>query len=226
MALLSRRRVALAGASAWGLSWLLAGVALAQPQVPASFYGTVSVDGKPVPDGSEVQALIDGKDCTQPGARGALGQGPASVYVLSVMHESQAQGCGAEGKTVTFRVNGQPAAQTATWRPGLQHLDLNAGAGAPLPLPPEVSFTPSAADRMATATEQAKFTPKEGTPPTDDVSFGTTPASGVRPATSSGGGGGVSPLLILGIGAVAIALLGAAGGLALSRRPGRSDRRP
>ena len=164
MAPLFARRIAFVVVVASALSRLITGVVLAQPQVPASFYGTVSVDGKPLPDGSDVQALIDGKDCTQPGARGALGQGSASVYVLSVMHESQAPGCGADGKIVTFRVSGRAAAQTATWRPGLQHLDLNAGTGAPLPLPPETSSTPSTADRLATATELAKFTPKAGTP--------------------------------------------------------------
>ena len=35
--------------------------ALAVPQIPASFYGTVKVNGANVPDGTSVQALIDGK---------------------------------------------------------------------------------------------------------------------------------------------------------------------
>jgi hypothetical protein len=201
----------------------VAGTVVAQPQVPASFYGTVSADGKPVADGASIFAFIDGKDCTQPGARGAIRQGEASVYVLSVMHESQAAGCGLDGKTITFVVGDRPAAQLATWRPGLQHLDLNAGAGEPLPMPPETSSTPNAVDRLATATEQAKFTPKAGAPPTDNVTFDRTPVPGQQAAPTGGSGGGASPLLVLGIGAVVVAALGAAGGLALSRRSGRQS---
>jgi hypothetical protein len=211
-------------AVACALPSFVAGAVVAQPQVPASFYGTVSADGKPVADGASVFAFIDGKDCTQPGARGAIRQGGASVYVLSVMHESQAAGCGLEGKTITFLVGDRPAAQGATWRPGLQHLDLNAGAGEPVPMPPETSSTPNAVDRLATATEQAKFTPKAGVPPTDNVTFDKTPIPGQQ---AGGSGGGASPLLLLGIGAVVVAALGAAGGLALSRRSGRqSGQRP
>lgn len=213
--------------SALTLATLFPGAAHGQPQVPASFYGTVSADGRPVPDGVAIRAFVDGNDCTQPGARGALRQGETTVYILNVMHESQAAGCGAEGKTVAFRIGDRPAAQLASWRPGLQHLDLNAGLGEPAPLPTDSGSTPNDAERLATATEQAKFTPKAGEPPTDNVTFGRTPIPGGEQKPAAGDvGGGVSPLLVLGVAALVLAALGAAGGFALSRRsrPRGTDR--
>lgn len=176
----------------------------------------MSIDGRPLPDGAPVRAFVDGKDCTQPGARGSLVEGNVSVYILSVMHESQEPGCGSEGKTVTFQVGDRPAGQTATWHPGLQHLDLNAGSGQPLPIPPERSVTPGAADRLATATELAKLIPKTGPPPTDDITFRRTAGAGTTGDAS--GGGGPSPLAVIGGVALVLALSGGVIGLLLARR--------
>ncbi len=212
--------VVLASAAAW----LSGGSrALAQPQVPASYYGTASIDGHALPDGTEIAAIIDGKDCTQPGGHGTIVEGSASVYIINVMHESQSPGCGAEGKSITFRVGTRDAAQTATWHAGLQRLDLNAGAGSTLPLPPEANATVSEAGRQATATEQAKFTPRTGSPPTDDVSLTKTPGSQGTPvdaAKKDDGGRAVSPLLVILVVAAVLIALGAAGGVGLSRRGG------
>lgn len=213
--------VVLAGAAAW-----LSGGdrVLAQPQVPASYYGTASIDGHALPDGTDIAAIIDGKDCTQPGGHGTIVEGSASVYIINVMHESQSPGCGAEGKAITFRVGTRDAAQTATWHAGLQRLDLNAGSGGPLPLPPQANATISEAGRQATATEQAKFTPRTGSPPTDDVSLTRTPGATGTAATDPGktdeGGTAVSPLFVIVVVAAVLIALGAAGGVGLSRRGG------
>lgn len=198
---------------------LSAAVAVAQPQPPASFYGTASIDGKPVADGTEVRAFVGEKDCTQPGARGTLLEGGASVYVVAVMHESQAAGCGVPGRPVTFRVGGRATGQTAAWQSGLQQLDLNVGTGQPLPLPSVTAGSTSVADVAATATEAAKFTPKAGTPPTDEAGPVTVTVAGRQPPPASGGeASGVSPLLILGAGVAVLSVLAAAGGVAMSRR--------
>lgn len=207
--------------------WLAGGgPAFAQPQVPASFYGTASIDGHALPDGTEIAAIIDGKDCTQPGGNGTIVEGSASVYVINVMHESQAPGCGAEGKSIAFRVGTRDAAQTATWHTGLQRLDLNAGSGNPVPLPPEANSTVSEAGKQATATEQAKFTPRTGSPPTDDVSLTTTPSPkgtvGSVPAKGNDDRA-VSPILAILVVLVVLIGVGAAGGVGLSRR-GRPPR--
>ncbi len=163
----------------WAAGALLAGRAAAQPQVPATFYGSVTVDGRPVPDGTEVLAFVDGKDCTQrgPSYRGTITVEGVSAYSIAVVHESQVPGCGAPGKTVTFTIAGRPARQTAVWQFGPQHVDLSAGAGDPIPLP-----TP---------------TPTPPSPPAGGASPGTTvtspsplPTDDAAPRPSVAGAGG------------------------------------
>ena len=205
---------------------LLAGVALlavspgwparAQPMIPATFYGTATVDGQNVPDGTPVIAWIDGVDCTQAdsAARGTVTEGGVSSYAILVVHESQRPGCGAEGKRITFTIGGQPARQSAAWEPGVHHLDLNAGGGEPVPLPTATPTSP--ADAMAaaaTATERARYTPlPDGTPPLDDLRAPARVDGGSDSATLLAWAGGVVAVLA-GAGAVA--------GLVLSRHMAR-----
>ena len=206
-------------------AWLSVGgvrLAQAQPSIPATFFGSASIDGRPVADGTEVRGYIDGKDCTQPSDRkGTLLDGGISAFSISVMHESQEPGCGKDGAAVTFTVGGRPASQTAKWVSGVQHVDLNAGSGSPVPLPTSASPTANPAQVAATATQRAKFTPKPaGTLPTDDVDpshLGTGSPGAPATGSSSGSSGGSAVLVIV----IAVAVLAAGGGLAgfaLSRR--------
>lgn len=110
------------------------------PQVPAIFYGSVTIDGEAPPPGAPVRGLVDGTDCTQPGAMGAIPAEDVGAYVIAVMHESQQPGCAREGQRITFTVGDREADQSADWAPGPQRLDLNAGEGAPKPLPDDVSL--------------------------------------------------------------------------------------
>jgi len=204
----------------------------AQPLIPATFYGSASIDGKAVLDGTEVRGFVDGKDCTQASERrGTIKEGAVSAYTISVMHESQSPGCGAEGRTVTFTVGGRQASQTATWKSGPQRLDLNGGSGQPLPLPTSSAATLGPTQLAATATEVAKFTPKPaGTVPTDDVSLVRTPGGASAavnnpPGASGDAGNPVLPWLLGG--ALLLALVGGAVGVALSRRSGsQSEKHP
>lgn len=198
---------------------VLAGVASAQPQVPATFYGTASIDGEPAPAGAEVRALIEGEDCTQPGGQGVVIDSGVAVYVITVMHESQREGCGADGKTVTFTIGGQQAGQAVAWRQGVEELNLNAGNGQPMPLP-SVLATPGrgATAAHATATEAAKFTPRAGAVPTDDIVFGKTPGVLQPASTETESGSGFPVLGIVLIAVVVLAAAGGAAGIALSRR--------
>jgi hypothetical protein len=200
-------------------------VASAQPQIPATFYGSVTIDGKPAPDGSEVRALINGLDCSQPapGTRPVIRDGGNSAYVLSVVHESQRPGCATDGATVTFTIDGSLAVQSATWHPGPIPLDLSVGAAPPIPLPsPTGSVAAALASETAAldATPSATLSRPTGTPPTDDVHFGSvTPLPGSvtasGPAVGMDDGEGLPILLI----AVLVLLgLGGAIGIALARR--------
>ena len=139
--------VALTAVACAALGWRSAN---AQPQPPANFFGSVSIDGKPVPDGTEVRGLINGKDCTQPSTRqGTLSDGGVSAYAIAVMHESQEPGCGTPGAAVVFTIGGRRANEGVTWKPGPLRIDLNAGNGTPPPLPTptptSANATPSAA---------------------------------------------------------------------------------
>src|SRR5512144_3014911 len=157
-----------------GGAWAVAGSAnaAAQPQLPSSFFGTASIDGKPPPNGTQVRGLIDGVDCTQGDAAGTALDGGVAEYVIHVMHESQKPGCGNDTKTVTFTIGGRPAAQTAKWKVGPQELNLNAGSGAPVALPTATATVPGVPPGAATTAAGASATrpaPPGGTPPTDDV---------------------------------------------------------
>jgi hypothetical protein len=212
---------------AGGLALCVSGVA-AQPQIPATFYGSVTVDGKPAADGLEVRAFVNGLDCSQPapGERPVIRDGETSAYVLSVVHESQRPGCAQAGSSVTFTIGGRAAVQSAPWTPGPIRLDLSTGAAPPIPLP---SPTGTIAAALATETAgapvptSATLARPTGTPPTGDVTFDKTPAP---PGTIVPSGPGASPkdsdgppVLLIGVGAlVVLAAAGGATGFALSRR--------
>ena len=201
-----------------------AGSALAQPQLPSTIYGSASVDGSSVPDGTQVRGLIDGNDCTQPSGTGTVTDGGASAYVISVMHETQRAGCGKEGKTVTFTINGRIAPQTADWKVGIQQVNLNIGQGQPVALP---TFTPGPTGGTASVPTPAASGPTAPQPsgplPTDDVHFSTPKAPGTQPARQDDSGAPVAAILL---GALAgIALAGGIAGYLFSRRkpPGPDD---
>lgn len=202
----------------------------AQPQIPSSFFGSVTIDGRAAPDGAEVRALIDGVDCSQspPGERTAIREGDATAYVIHVVHESQRPGCGRDGKVINFTIAGRAALQQGTWQPGPQHLDLSTGTGDIVPLPTSTPTVPGSDPNppLAGVTETpSPLSRPTGTPPTDDVQLpgthtppgGVTGSGGVTVAADDGDGGGSAwgPLL------VALGVLGAGGaaaGVVLARR--------
>lgn len=115
--------------------------AQAPPHIPATFYGTLTVDGRPAPEGTIVRAFIDGKDCTQSDVRGSIVDGDAARYVVTVVHETHTEGCGREGAEVMFTVAGLPAPQKGVWTAGPVQVDLAVG---PLPGPsPGLSPSPT-----------------------------------------------------------------------------------
>lgn len=173
--------------------------AFAQPQLPATFYGSVTVDGKPAAAGTEVRGLVNGIDCTQSaiGERPVIRDGETAAYVIHVVHETQRPGCASSNSTVTFTIGGRPAAQTAPWKPGPLRLDLSTGAAPPIPLP-----SPT------------------GTPPTDDVRFDSTPLppGADDPARDSEDSGGRPVIAMVAGGLLVAAGLGAGAAYAIRRK--------
>lgn len=205
--------------------------ALAQPQIPSSFYGSVTVDGQPAPDDIEVRAFIDGIDCTQapPGESLAAREGDVTIYVLHVVHESQRPGCGRDGRAVTFTVAGLSASQQAIWRPGPQQADLSTGAGPVVPLP-SATATPAAAPTLAAgAASPTVLVRPTGTPPTDDIQLPgaltpVAPAATPPSPPADPDGGSALGMLAAALGIITAAGIG--GGILLARRRPHPDREP
>ena len=94
------------------------------PLLPHVFLGTAYAGGRPVSEGTLIEGFLDGvkKRETTTDASGR--------YVLPVSGS-----VGDEGKTVSFKVGGVTARETAPWESGVErrNFDLTAGGGSFLP---------------------------------------------------------------------------------------------
>ena len=108
------------------VSCLLVQRASAQPPLPATFYGTVQLDGAGVSAGTTISAWINIQQYAQ--AQTLTYQGNP-VYAIDVPGDDQdtpdvVEG-GSTGDEVSFKVGGQVAIVTSTWHEGaLNELDL------------------------------------------------------------------------------------------------------
>jgi hypothetical protein len=170
---------------------------------------------------------VNGTDCSQspPGQHLILREGETSAYVLYVVHETQRPGCAREGSTVTFTINGEPALQSAVWKPGPLRLDLSRGNAPPIPLPSPTGTIAAALQTAAgtsatTSTGTAQSRPS-GTPPTDDVRFEQTPKPpefvDQETADADEDGSSLLAWILGGLGIVAVA--GGVAGYLYARRP-------
>lgn len=91
-------------------------VAAQPPPLPATFYGTVTLDGADAPEGTPVRALIDGMIVAETQVRRVVGP---SVYVLDVPGDDpdtpQGEG-GTAGALVQFEIGGVVAEPAGTWQ--------------------------------------------------------------------------------------------------------------
>ena len=107
-----------------------AGDVTAQNAPPARFYGALTIDGAPAPAGILVQAFVGDVDCTLPVSI-QRGEGQ---YVVDVQSDANTPGCGFEGASVQFYVNGFTAEPFGTYEIGhFIQLDLFVNTGAALP---------------------------------------------------------------------------------------------
>jgi len=140
---------------------------------PATFFGTVTVDGRSVSDGTEVVALIDSKVCSQeeqePDRKGTWTATEAnpeysiesgdSLYVVDVVSDSQVPGCGTNGAIVTFLISERPAYQRGLWKAGSNPLNLTAGTP---PHTGEPVATPSGGEAPASPASQRETSDDSG----------------------------------------------------------------
>ena len=91
------------------------------PEPPCRFYGTVTVDGAAVADGTVITAMIEGDQLTT--ATPAEGYS-TSTYAIKIGVDTEYT----EGATVTFMIGDRAAAQTGTWAKG-GNIEVNLTAG-------------------------------------------------------------------------------------------------
>lgn len=123
-------------------SFLFQETVLAIPPLPSSFYGTVSLNGTNVVEGTVVEVLIDDKVI---GESQTLMYEGKSVYSIDVNGDDsstpQVEG-GKEGDLIYYRIGGLLAKETGTWHSGVNfELNLTINAQATLQ-PPQPTKTP------------------------------------------------------------------------------------
>ncbi|MFQ6058430.1 MAG: cohesin domain-containing protein [Anaerolineae bacterium] len=99
----------------------------ATPPAPSGFYGTVTMYGANVPDGTVVSAWIDGVQYGDPAY--TVTEGGQSIYSIEVPGDDPdtpgVKEGGEPGDVIDFKVGGVTANQTGTWSEGFnQGLDL------------------------------------------------------------------------------------------------------
>jgi hypothetical protein len=114
---------------------------LAIPVLPASFYGVVRVNNANPPDGTLIEALINGVVYASTQTMTFEGN---SVYTLDIPGDDPITPVvdgGVDGDTIQFRVGGIQADQTAVWRSST-NVELNLAVSSSIPLlspqPPEI----------------------------------------------------------------------------------------
>ncbi len=151
----------------------------AAPPLPASFYGTVTINGANAPTHVSVEALIDGVTYAVAPVQMS---GGSSVYAINVPGDipgSAGKQGGQEGDTIQFKVGGLLCAQTATWSKGArQNLNLTATGTLPtltptpsrtptltptLTLTPSITPTPSQTPAVTATPGVVQFSPSRDT---------------------------------------------------------------
>ena len=123
---------------------------LAFPPLPSSFYGTVKVNGAKVPDGTIVNAYINGQ--LYANALTQTYQGD-SVYSLDVLGDDSSTTTiegGKDGDTIVFRIGEEVANETGKWKSGT-NINLNLSVSK---ITPQSTSIPTRTPAASTVPEQ------------------------------------------------------------------------
>jgi hypothetical protein len=192
---------------------------------PTRAFGLVTIEGRPAPPGTAVQALIGEKVCGEGTVRRVSDAIPVG-YVVDVAAATQTPGCGTDGDTITFKVGGVTANEKTEFRTGtFVRLDLTVSGqvSTPTPGPTPLPFGPAPATPAATGSPTPAVSPTAGQPPPDATAtlprFTVTPAGDeVQPANGDGDGSGAAAVWWAVVAVAAVAAAGAAGYLVYRRR--------
>jgi hypothetical protein len=120
---------------------------LAFPPLPSSFYGTVKVNAANVPDGTLVEASVNGKVYAQTKTLTYQGDSVYSLDVLGDDTDTSVVDGGRDGDKVIFTVAGQVAEPTGTWKGGTNVvLNLSLSKAGSQDTPPPI--TPASANPL------------------------------------------------------------------------------
>jgi hypothetical protein len=167
-----------------------AGVArIARAQTPPTrVFGTVTIDGQPAPLGTIVQAVVNDHLCGEGPVRYVNDQLPQG-YVVDVLSFSSSQGCGTDGDTVTFRVGGVQANETATFQSGaFVRLDLTVSGQVATPTagPTPAPFGEGAASPTAVPTAAPTVAPASPTAGGASPTAAASPSATGSPTETAG----------------------------------------
>lgn len=124
------------------ISFLFQEPVLAIPPLPSSFYGTVTLNGSNVVEGTVIEVLINDKVI---GKSQTMMYEGKSVYAIDVNGDdsstTEVEG-GKDGDLISYRIGGLIANETGTWHSGVNfELNLTINAEATLQ-PPQPTKTP------------------------------------------------------------------------------------
>jgi hypothetical protein len=144
---------------------------------PTRVYGTVQINGETPPIGTLVEAFVHGNRCGSGEVRD-VGAPVGVGYVVDVDADAFTPGCGNNGDTITFRVGGVDAAETATFQTGAFVEQNLTGSGQPAPQPTATPTpTPAAQPSPSPAASPAPApTPQPGQTPSPEPSPAPGPA--------------------------------------------------
>lgn len=121
------------------------------PIPPHAFVGTVTVDGAPAADGTQVTAYLEGVPDSVAGTTVSGGR-----YIIKIVQRSSTLFA---DRKVTFKIGGRDGSPTAVWTSGAaDELDLVVGSDAPpaVDAPPPVEV-PAGAIEISTEGDALKF---------------------------------------------------------------------
>ncbi|MCB8978743.1 MAG: tandem-95 repeat protein [Ardenticatenaceae bacterium] len=130
------------------LTLLMSTWAYAAPPIkPASFYGSIKLNTVSVPEGTFVTGWIGNIQVAQTNSFTLNGESRFRIHISGDDPDTPEIEGGVEGQTITFKIDGYDADQTAIWQSGtFQRLDLTAIIP---PAPPVANFTTGKAKNVA-----------------------------------------------------------------------------
>lgn len=180
-------------------------------QPPCAFHGKVQVSGANVADGTIITATIEGDTytATTPSAYGA------STYAITI---AQPEGKSYDGKTVSFKIGNDTAAQTAIWQMG-GNTALDLSKGAPPVTPSGGGITQVIINTLPAGGNATVSYNSDTGVLTLGIPAGAKGATGATGATGAAGPAGKNASSVIGIVAIIIAVIAlAVAGMVMMRK--------